>query len=364
MPEPQLMREHFLIVRLAGIGDVVMASTVVRRLREERPDARVTWLCGSIAAPLVGQLVGVDDVITIDERRLLRGTVPDRARVLAPLWRRLLGRGITHVVLLHVDRRYRALVAPLVGAKLLALSHRNAHGAMNPVPGRYLGDEYARLIDGLSHRGPIVGHYPLANVRTELGDFPPLADRLRVALVPGGTRNVLRESALRRWPVGYYATLASALAADGREVLLVGDSGDDWVRPQFAGVPVTDSIGRYTLPETVSLLASCDLVVSHDTGPMHLARLARAPLLALFGPTMPSQFVVEDDTTTVLWGGEHLACRPCYDGREFAECSNNVCMSSISTDVVLSAARAILAKRTLAIPVRPMRASPTESAPR
>jgi len=57
---------------------------------------------------------------------------------------------------------------------------------------------------------------------------------------------------------------------------------------------------------------------------------------------MPSQFVGADDTTTVLWGGAHLACRPCYDGREFANCRDNQCMSSIAVEVVLATARALI----------------------
>jgi heptosyltransferase-2 len=46
----------------------------------------------------------------------------------------------------------------------------------------------------------------------------------------------------------------------------------------------------------------------------------------------------------VLWGGAHLPCRPCYDGREFARCSDNVCISSISPAEVHAAARAALAR--------------------
>src|SRR6185436_613219 len=121
-----------------------------------------------------------------------------------------------------------------------------------------------------------------------------------------------------------------------------------WVRPEFAGVAATDLIGRTTIPEMLRALADCDLVISHDTGPMHLARLVGAPLIALFGPTMPAQFIVPDDSTSVLWGGEHLACRPCYDGREFADCSDNQCISSISADVVIRTARTMLRRQTAA----------------
>jgi heptosyltransferase-2 len=351
--------EHFLIVRLAAVGDVVMASTLARRIRDERPGATITWLCGANVGPLVERFADVDNVLTVDERCIFRGSAMARARELLPLWLELVKRRFTHVMLLHVDRRFRAivapLVAPLVGARVFAQTPRGATGPINPVVGRYFGDEYARLLDGLAHVGPIVGHYPLARLRP-----PPSAaydrgrdDRpLRVALVPGGARNILRESGVRRWPVEGYAAVAAALAADGIEVVLVGDQHDEWVRPSFASVAVTDRIGASSLPQTVDLLGTCDLVISHDTGPMHLARLAGARVLALFGPTMPSQFIVEDDRTSVLWGGADLACRPCYDGREFATCSANVCMSGMNAATVLQHARTSLHRaRSAAVPV-------------
>jgi heptosyltransferase II len=340
----ELGGERFLIVRLAAVGDVVMASTLARRIRDERPGATITWLCGASTAPLVEHLADVDDVLTVDERRVLRGGPLARAAEFATLWSKLLKRRFTQILLLHVDRRYRVITAPLLGTPLVSLT-RSTHGAMNPVPGRYLGDEYARLLDGLQHTGPITAHYPLGRLKP----LPPMVQAAEydgaarhVVLVPGGARNVMRESGVRRWPVEHYASVARSLVGDGCHVTIIGDGNDAWVRPSFAGIDVDDRIGATSLPETLALMAESDLVISHDTGPMHLARLARARLVALFGPTMPSQFLVEDSRTTVLWGGAHLLCRPCYDGREFAACRDNVCMSSIEPAIVYGTARTIL----------------------
>ena len=93
--------------------------------------------------------------------------------------------------------------------------------------------------------------------------------------------------------------------------------------------------------ESAAVLAAASVVVSHDTGPMHLARLVRAPLVALFGPTAPSTFVPADERTHVLWGGATLACRPCYDGREVAPCRSNLCMQDIDVATVERAALAM-----------------------
>ena len=156
--------EHFLIVRLAAVGDVVMASTLARRIRDERSSARITWLTGSNTAPLVEQFADVDEVLAVDERRLLRGGALDRAAVLLPLWRELRRRRFSRIMLLHPDRRYRSVIAPLIGTPIVSLT-RAKHGAMNPVPGRYFGDEYARLLDGVDHAGPIAAHYAFARLR-------------------------------------------------------------------------------------------------------------------------------------------------------------------------------------------------------
>jgi heptosyltransferase-2 len=148
---------------------------------------------------------------------------------------------------------------------------------------------------------------------------------------------------LRRWPAPNYAELVRLLSADGCELVLVGGPQDDWVRPYFSGVETLDYIGKRSLEETLRLLSECDVVVSHDTGPMHLARLVRVPLVALFGPTDPAQFVTTTDgLVTVLRGDDNLACRPCYDGREFARCTNNVCMTSITAARVADAVRRVL----------------------
>src|SRR5262249_9711256 len=156
---------------------------------------------------------------------------------------------------------------------------RRERGAMIPVPARWLGDECARLLDGNEHVGPIERRFGMADARDRV---PPsrIGERV-VTLVPGGARNVLREQGLKRWPVLHYTDLARRLIADDLTVMLLGDAADAWVLPAFDGIPVRSEIGRHDLVSTLSLMRGSDLVVSHDTGPMHLARLVRAPLVAL-----------------------------------------------------------------------------------
>jgi heptosyltransferase-2 len=118
-------------------------------------------------------------------------------------------------------------------------------------------------------------------------------------------------------------------------VILVGGPSDGWVREAFTGVAVEDFIGELSIPQLLRAMRDADVVVSHDTGPMHLAQLVRAKVIALFGPTVPERVVGSSENVVSLWGGAHLACRPCYDGRSYAPCTRNRCMEDITVRQVL-----------------------------
>lgn len=334
---------RYLIIKLGALGDVIMASSVVQRLRAEEPDCRITWLVGASAAPLVALFPGVDEMLKIDDRALFHGSAAARAAVLLRLWPRLLTRKFDRALLLHVDSRYRVITAPLRGVRASQLRRRSI-GDMLPIPGRYLGDEYARVLDD-ANLGPLTRRYDIVDLRervapTGAGQKPP--GRAAVALAPGGARNLMRENPTRRWPVESYAALAEQLLKEGYAVSIVGSESDAWVRPSFAHLDVVDHVGTLSIRETLARLATSDVVVTHDSGPLHFARAVRTPAVALFGPTNPREMVGSDATVRVLWGGEHLACRPCYDGREFTPCADNLCMKSVSVAQVLAAVTSVL----------------------
>jgi heptosyltransferase-2 len=304
-------------------------------------------MCAAGLAELVRLFPDVDEVIPVDAGALLRGGPAARARAMAGAWRPIAGRRFDRVLIGHRDARYRALAWPARG--LRCTMEQSAGRRPLPVPGRWFGDEYVRLALGAADEGPVPRAWALADVRDRLPDgralVPEAAGRRIAALVPGGARNALRDTPQRRWPAERYAALARRLLARGFAVVLVGDADDRRVRPAFANIAVVDRLGDLSIVESTAVLGAAHVVVSHDTGPMHLARLARAPLVALFGPTSPHEFAPEDERTRVLWGGSRLACRPCYDGREVAPCRDNLCMQDLGVAEVEAAALGLAAAR-------------------
>ena len=102
-------------------------------------------------------------------------------------------------------------------------------------------------------------------------------------------RGVARLQALARRPLGISR---AALASSGRGVVFVGDKNDAEVvaqiTPSLTGGYV-DLAGKTTLRELASVLAACDLLVTADTGPMHIAVAVGTPVIALFGATDPAR---------------------------------------------------------------------------
>ncbi len=256
-----------LIVKLAAIGDVVMALPMVTALRAQDAATRITWLCGKTVAPLIEVVDGIDECVVVDDVAVLSGNQAQKAQAVMMGWSALRGRRFDLVITAHSDPRYRMLAARVRAGERRWFGERGARP--RHVPGRYYGDEYVRLVtevdDGNATRcePPQVRVTLDAEVETRIA---ALDGRRMIALAPGGARNPARDNPLRRWPLEHYAALARRLVAEGYAVLLTGSADDAWIRPAFAGIDVVDLIEATSLPGLAALYARCAAVVTHDSG--------------------------------------------------------------------------------------------------
>jgi heptosyltransferase-2 len=321
--------KRLLIVKFGAIGDVVMA--IPGSWAMHREGYSVEWLCSETVAPVLRLYPWITPIV-VDDSRLLRGSAVERLVAMLGLWRRLTGRRYAVCATLYYDRRYRLLTLPVRAARRVMLSKLDR--ATQLLPGRHHTDEYARILLARAD-----GETPsqLAPVRAEglpPNPLPRVAGKRRIVLVAAGARNTLRDDALRRWPVESYVALAETLLAAGHEVVLAGGPDDRWASEHFRGLAVTDVTGTLSLLEMLALLDSADVTVTHDTGPLHLAGLTSTAIVTLFGPTDPHGRLPQRANCVALWGGEGYACRPCYDGRDYADCSHNGCIREITPAMV------------------------------
>jgi ADP-heptose:LPS heptosyltransferase len=159
-----------------------------------------------------------------------------------------------------------------------------------------------------------------------------------------------RES--KQWHLDRFADAARQLAAEAHgTIVLTGAPGDralvDDVAARLTNVPLVDAAGTTGLVELAALLESLDVLITGDTGPMHLAAAVGTPVVALFGPSDPMRYGPRAALEHVLVAAD-VPCRPCGQVRlPPVRCRGHVpdCMSGITVDRVVSAARDLLARR-------------------
>jgi len=322
------LTNRILIVKLAALGDVIMASTLVPAIRAQRPHAEITWLTGEGTAPLVRLFDGVQRVITINEQALFTRGKLSAVRAIAGAWRHI-GRGYDLALIGHTDARY-ATLAWASGAN----TTRRFADNRGPRRAYWHGAEYLRLLDIDAEDAPVY-----ATLRT--GNLPVApsvpGNGALVVVAPGGGRNVLRDDPLRRWPISDWTEVVRALVARGYRVAAIGSPGDHAEGAACATAGATDFTGRTSLLELTALVRSANTVVTHDSGTLHLALLLNRPTVALFGPTVAQERIASGAPAIVLTSAAGLPCAPCYDGTGYAECARNLCLSRVTAAKVVQA---------------------------
>ena len=179
---------------------------------------------------------------------------------------------------------------------------------------------------------------PVPRLRVDERGRRALLDRLGLdrgrpaaGLCPGAARGPAK-----RWPPRYFAELAHGLAARGCAVWLIGSQSDRQVAAeieQSAGGICRNLCGETTLAEVVDLIASTSLVVSNDSGLMHVAAALGKPLIALFGSTSPEYTPPLSPNAQIL--RLDLPCSPCFQSH--CPLGHFNCMMQLTPDRVLAA---------------------------
>ncbi|MDR0454635.1 MAG: glycosyltransferase family 9 protein [Deferribacteraceae bacterium] len=312
-------KSRILIIKIGALGDIVTASTMIGTIRSKEPDAHITWLCGKDLSPLVRLIDGIDEILTVN-RKLISGNVLQKIILTLTVWKLLFFKKYDLCIIGQLGIKYKLL--PIFSR---CREVRMFGGRYGPLSGRYRGDEYFRLASGSDNY--FSEHAPLAKISI------PSEKNNTVMLFPAGSYDIPLYDGLRRWPVEKYVSLAKRLIERGFRVGLIGEPRDKWAEKYFDGLEVTSFIGKTTIHELMSLLAGSLALITHDGGPMHIAYLLDIPVIAMFGPTLHKDFLIETKKAMAI--SSHPPCSPCYDGKNYARCKSNICLQNISVEQVL-----------------------------
>jgi len=302
MPSPASATNKRILIRAANwIGDSVMMMPAVTRLREANPDAHITLFCPGRLRDLWRYNPHLDEVITQPAGRFdIAYIFPNSFRSAWETWRMKIPRRIGHPGhwrrLLLTDivadspgetARYESVT---VAGKTFRRKVFNSS--------RHQVHRHLALVGGAQPTAPRIWLGPdEAAIRARLlGDDP----RPILALNPGA-----EFGPAKRWPADRFAEVAKRFPQC--RIVLVGGSRDP-------SIPLPDGslnlVGKTTLLELCVVLKTARLLLTNDTGPMHLAAALDVPQVALFGSTSPELTGPLSDKAIVL--REPVECNPCF----------------------------------------------------
>jgi heptosyltransferase II len=291
---------RLLVVAPNWIGDALMAQPLLQQLRAKSPQARIDVLAPAWVAPVFRRMPEVAGVIeTAFEHGRLR--LRERWR----LARTLKALGYDQAIVL--PNSFKSALVPFF--------------ADIPVRSGYVGESRYGLLNLLYRKR--AGREPMAMHYARLSEAPgaavpePLPDP-RLAADPAALEATRRKFGLegayaalcpgaefgpaKRWP--YFAELSRRLDLP---VVALGGAKD---REHAQGIAGRNLAGETTLDEAIDLLAGAALVVSNDSGLMHVAAALGRPQIALFGSSSPRHTPPLSASARVLW--LELECSPCY----------------------------------------------------
>jgi len=285
--------KNILIVRTDRIGDVVLTTPSIRALHDAFPEARISLLVAPLTRDLVDGLEGVDEVLVDDRKGEHRGLNGYRTLI-----RQLKNREYDLAVVYHTKKRTNLLCA------LAGIPRRI--GYKNDKLGILLTD---RLIDqryeGEKHEAQYCLSVlaPLGVLTDDLTTKIALQSQaeqwaeqrikslnisgkpLLVALHPGAS------CPTKRWPIDRFTRLARLMQENFPVTLvLIGGKDETWSAEDFVQQcprEVIDLKGQTSVAQMASLLKRCSLLVSNDSGPVHVAAAEETPVVSIFTRDQP-----------------------------------------------------------------------------
>jgi lipopolysaccharide heptosyltransferase I len=364
---------RILIIKPSAVGDVVHALPVLDKLRRRYPRARIDWLITPENAPLVRGHPALSNTLLFNRREFgANGRPSDAVSSVMQLIGQIRAARYEMVIDLHgqlrsalfamaaqapvrigFDRPVRRTASTFEGQQLRNVASRGWTGARegswlaysHRVPIRTLEvhavDRYLWVGDflGFDHEPPVftLPVCPEAEAR--------ISGHLAAHAAPGRDLAVLVSGTqweTKHWRPEGFAEVARRLAEAGFTTVLIGSKDEMALnrRIQAMAPATTDFTGQTNLADAVAIIRRATIVVSNDTGIMHIAAALGKPVVSIFGPTNPVQVGPYGQPGSVV--RLDLPCSPC-NFRRLAQCPNgHACMRDLSVDTVMDRLRELL----------------------
>jgi heptosyltransferase II len=351
------MTKKILIIAPSWVGDMVMAQSLLRLLKQRDPFVALDVLASVHLHPLLLHMPEINRILELPFNhgefnlkgrysigKKLRSERYDQAIVLPNSWksalipffaripRRTGWRGEFRYILLNDIRVLDKEKFPLMVQRFLALGSSLDNGQ------RKYGKEKVICRCPLSRLDPFLPSLAVSaeNVLQTLHKFNLAKPSCSIIACCVGAEY----GASKRWPTNYFAEVAKVKANEGYAIWLLGGNKDREAAASIqkaSGNVCTDFTGRTDLSEVVDLLSLASAVVTNDTGLMHIAAALNLPLIVIYGSSSPEFTPPLTKDAKILALG--LTCSPCF--KRVCPLRHFKCMLDLKPDFVLKALKGL-----------------------
>jgi lipopolysaccharide heptosyltransferase II len=330
VPANESLKPFRILIRAPNwLGDSIMSIPAVRAIKAGRPDGHITIAAPEKIAPVWKLVAEVDEVLAIPQRsllatsRILKRQSPFDVAVLFPNSLRV----ALEVWLARVPRR-----AGFRGHNRRWLLNQVIAEREKPGPVEHQSNRYLRIARAIGaqtdDRRDVLPH---VQISTEHKALASSDDVTKIGLCPGA-----EYGAAKRWLAERFIETAQAVSAQSNtHWIIFGTAKDAAISETIAkglGENCTNRVGKTSIEDLISELRKCRLLLTNDTGTMHLAALLGLPVVAIFGSTEPRLTGPLGNGHIVL--RHQVECSPCF----LRECPIDFrCMKAVTTNEVVSA---------------------------
>ncbi len=343
--------EKILIIRLSSIGDIILSSPLIRCLRNKFPNSQIDFLVRNDYSDLVKYNPHLSKVIGFDIRggfnslkQLTRQLKQENYSIVLDIHNSLRSRYIRHFSKpksVHIVDKRTAARFCLINFK------RNLYQKDIPVAERYLETAKELIVENDKKGLEIFIHDNHQNkIAEKLLQVRSSDIKLIVGVAPSAKHNT------KKWQADKYVELLARLVSE-QDALVLAFGGiedkkeiDDIVN-KVNEITIKQAAinfaGELSLLENAAAFDYCNVVITNDTGLMHLAAARKKKVVALFGPTVREFGFFPYGTENIVVEDKTLSCRPCsHIGSKTCPKKHFKCMQDISSEKVYTEVKHIL----------------------